>query len=58
MLSTKGTPRYSVLEVFSRTFGGVSHKSNVYSYGVMVLDMVGEIKEVNGGSSHTSEVNF
>lgn len=27
--------------MFSRNFGGVSHKSDVYSYGMMVLEMVG-----------------
>ncbi|XP_058772648.1 PR5-like receptor kinase [Vicia villosa] len=28
-------------EMFSRNFGSVSHKSDVYSYGMMVLEMVG-----------------
>ena len=28
-------------EVFSRNFGGVSHKSDVYSYGMLILEMVG-----------------
>ncbi|KAJ9708235.1 hypothetical protein PVL29_000340 [Vitis rotundifolia] len=58
MLGTRGTPGYIAPEVFSRAFGGVSHKSDVYSYGMMVLDMVGGRKDIVGGSSHTSEIYF
>ena len=58
ILGTRGTPGYIAPEVFSRAFGGVSHKSDVYSYGMMVLDMVGERKDADGGNSHTSEVYF
>lgn len=58
MLGTKGTPGYIAPEVFCRTFGGVSHKSDVYSYGMMVLDMVGGREEFGGGSSESSEVYF
>ncbi|GER42061.1 kinase family protein [Striga asiatica] len=39
VLGTRGTPGYIAPEVFSRNFGGVSHKSDVYSYGMMVLEM-------------------
>ncbi|GLT91856.1 hypothetical protein SLE2022_097220 [Rubroshorea leprosula] len=39
MSGTRGTPGYIAPEVFSRNFGGVSHKSDVYSYGMMVLEM-------------------
>jgi serine/threonine protein kinase len=37
----RGTAGYIAPEVFSRNFGSVSHKSDVYSYGMMVLEMVG-----------------
>lgn len=33
-------------EVFSRSFGAVSTKSDVYSYGTMVLEMVGRRKNI------------
>lgn len=36
----RGTIGYIAPEVFCRNFGGVSHKSDVYSYGMMVLDLV------------------
>jgi interleukin-1 receptor-associated kinase 1 len=34
-----GTPGYIAPELFSSHFGGVSHKSDVYSYGMMVLEI-------------------
>ncbi|XP_020415588.1 LEAF RUST 10 DISEASE-RESISTANCE LOCUS RECEPTOR-LIKE PROTEIN KINASE-like 2.3 [Prunus persica] len=51
LCKTKETP-----EVFSRNFGGVSHKSDVYSYGMLVLEMVGAKKNLDSGVSHTSEM--
>lgn len=56
MLGARGTVGYIAPEVFSRTFGPVSHKSDVYSYGMLVLEMVGVRDNVN--VSQTSEVYF
>ncbi|XP_058008460.1 LEAF RUST 10 DISEASE-RESISTANCE LOCUS RECEPTOR-LIKE PROTEIN KINASE-like 2.1 [Hevea brasiliensis] len=57
MLEARGTIGYIAPEVFSRNFGGVSSKSDVYSYGMMVLDMVGG-REEDVGTDHTSEKYF
>ncbi|XP_059451575.1 PR5-like receptor kinase [Corylus avellana] len=54
----RGTAGFIAPEVFSRNFGGVSHKSDVYSYGMLVLEMVGGRKNFDGGLSHTSEIYF
>ncbi|KAM5548873.1 LEAF RUST 10 DISEASE-RESISTANCE LOCUS RECEPTOR-LIKE PROTEIN KINASE-like 2.5 [Rosa sericea] len=56
MLGTRGTAGYIAPEVFSRNFGGVSHKSDVYSYGMLVLEMVGARKNLDSEVSHTSEM--
>ncbi|KAL3322343.1 hypothetical protein AABB24_039791 [Solanum stoloniferum] len=58
MLGARGTIGYIAPEVISRSFGGVSHKSDVYSYGMMVLEMVGGRKNVKEEVSHTSEIYF
>ncbi|CAL2235150.1 unnamed protein product [Prunus armeniaca] len=55
MMGTRGTAGYIAPEVFSRNFGGVSHKSDVYSYGMLVLEMVGA-RNLDSGVSHTSEM--
>ncbi|XP_013591997.1 PREDICTED: probable receptor-like protein kinase At1g67000 isoform X1 [Brassica oleracea var. oleracea] len=41
LLDTRGTIGYIAPELFSRMYGGVSHKSDVYSYGMLVLEMIG-----------------
>jgi serine/threonine protein kinase len=58
MTGMRGTIGYIAPEVFSRCFGGVSHKSDVYSYGMLVLEMVGGRKNFDGKVSHTSEIYF
>ncbi|XP_045794736.1 receptor-like kinase TMK4 [Trifolium pratense] len=58
MLGTRGTIGYIAPEVFSRTFGQVSHKSDVYSYGMLILEMIGGRKNYDTGSSCTSEMYF
>ncbi|GLT91837.1 hypothetical protein SLE2022_097080 [Rubroshorea leprosula] len=55
MADARGTIGYIAPEVFCRNIGRVSHKSDVYSYGMMVLEMVGERENVNFESNHSSE---
>ncbi|KAK4715445.1 hypothetical protein R3W88_013783 [Solanum pinnatisectum] len=52
MLGPRGTIGYIAPEVVCRNLGGVSHKSDVYSYGMMVLEMVGGRKNVDVGVDH------
>ncbi|KAF6171581.1 hypothetical protein GIB67_018105 [Kingdonia uniflora] len=58
MLDSRGTAGYIAPEVLYRNFGGVSHKSDVYSYGMMVLEIVGGRKNIDGLADHTSEIFF
>ncbi|KAB2057538.1 hypothetical protein ES319_A11G175400v1 [Gossypium barbadense] len=58
MTGARGTAGYIAPEVFFRNLGGVSHKSDVYSYGMMVLEMVGGRKNINVEVSQTSETYF
>ncbi|KAJ7975152.1 Receptor-like kinase [Quillaja saponaria] len=58
MQDARGTIGYVAPEVWNRNFGGVSHKSDVYSYGMMILEVVGGRKNINVDVSHTSEIYF
>ncbi|XP_019069573.3 rust resistance kinase Lr10-like [Solanum lycopersicum] len=58
MLGPRGTIGYIAPEIVCRNLGGVSHKSDVYSYGMMVLEMVGGRKNVDVGVDRTSEIYF
>ncbi|GLT61081.1 hypothetical protein SLA2020_338120 [Shorea laevis] len=58
MSGARGTAGYVAPELICRTIGGVSHKSDVYSYGMMVSEMVVGRKNIDIGASHTSELYF
>ena len=58
MLGVRGTAGYIAPEVFCRNIGGVSHKSDVYSYGMMVLEMVGGRKNIDVSVDRVSEIYF
>ncbi|KAL1192393.1 LEAF RUST 10 DISEASE-RESISTANCE LOCUS RECEPTOR-LIKE PROTEIN KINASE-like 2.8 [Cardamine amara subsp. amara] len=61
LLETRGTIGYIAPEVFSRIYGRISHKSDVYSYGILVLEMIGARNKERmdeSASSNTSSVYF
>ncbi|XP_059454782.1 LEAF RUST 10 DISEASE-RESISTANCE LOCUS RECEPTOR-LIKE PROTEIN KINASE-like 2.1 [Corylus avellana] len=58
ILGARGTPGYIAPEVFSRNFGRISHKSDVYSYGMMIFEMVGGRRNINVEVDRTSEIFF
>ncbi|KAL6640692.1 hypothetical protein ACP70R_021815 [Stipagrostis hirtigluma subsp. patula] len=47
IVGARGTIGYISPEVYSRNYGSVSSKSDVYSYGMVVLEMVGARKQIN-----------
>ncbi|XP_016194745.1 receptor-like kinase TMK4 [Arachis ipaensis] len=57
----RGTPGYIAPEVYNQMYGGVSrisHKSDVYSYGKLILVVVGGKKNYNSKDSRASETFF
>ncbi|KAK7314578.1 hypothetical protein VNO77_33104 [Canavalia gladiata] len=59
MSDPRGTFGFLAPEMWNRRFGGVSHKSDVYSYGMILLDMVeGRNNTNNVQASHSSEMYF
>ncbi|RVW87558.1 Rust resistance kinase Lr10 [Vitis vinifera] len=58
MTVARGTIGYIAPEVLSRNFGNVSYKSDVYSFGMLLLEMVGERKNIDVSVESTSQVYF
>ncbi|PPD77600.1 hypothetical protein GOBAR_DD25472 [Gossypium barbadense] len=58
MLEARGTIGYIAPELFCRNIGGVSHKSDVYSYGMMILEMVGGRKTYMLGNTEPQLLGF
>ncbi|CAJ1977498.1 unnamed protein product [Sphenostylis stenocarpa] len=58
LLGTRGTAGYIAPEVFCRNFGEVPHKSDVYSYGMVVLEMAGGKMNNNVEVECSSEIYF
>ncbi|XP_010415242.1 PREDICTED: LEAF RUST 10 DISEASE-RESISTANCE LOCUS RECEPTOR-LIKE PROTEIN KINASE-like 2.7 [Camelina sativa] len=57
IVDTRGTIGYIAPEMISRVYGNVSHKSDVYSYGMLVLDMIGARNKEKANQSSTSSTS-
>ena len=49
----RGTLGYIAPELFYKNFGGVSYKSDVYSFRMLLMEMVGRRKIVNANANHS-----
>ncbi|EOA34988.1 hypothetical protein CARUB_v10020080mg [Capsella rubella] len=61
LLDTRGTIGYIAPELFSKMYGRVSHKSDVYSYGMLILEMIGannKERPTQNSASNTSSTYF
>ncbi|XP_041010693.1 rust resistance kinase Lr10-like isoform X2 [Juglans microcarpa x Juglans regia] len=58
MTTGRGTMGYIAPEVFSRNFGNVSYKADVYSFGMLLLEIVGGKRNVDVTAESTSKVYF
>ncbi|XP_059459783.1 rust resistance kinase Lr10-like [Corylus avellana] len=58
MTTARGTMGYIAPEVFSRNFGNVSYKSDIYSFGILLLEVVGGRKNVDITAEKTSQVVY
>ena len=54
----QGTLGYIALELFYKNIGGVSYKADVYSFGMLLLEMVGRRNNVNANAKHSSQIYF
>ncbi|KAF9610420.1 hypothetical protein IFM89_022331 [Coptis chinensis] len=58
LTAAQGTLGYAAPEMWLKTFGPVTEKSDVYSYGMLLLEMVGRRKNYETEASEPSQVYF
>ncbi|KAH7856081.1 hypothetical protein Vadar_032517 [Vaccinium darrowii] len=58
MTTARGTIGYIAPEVFSRNFGNVSYKSDIYSFGMLLLEMVGGKENFDVMVNSTNQIYF
>ena len=58
LTAARGTLGYIAPELFYKNVGGISYKVDVYSFGMLLLEMVGRSKNVNPNANHSSQIYF
>ncbi|XP_040942770.1 LEAF RUST 10 DISEASE-RESISTANCEUS RECEPTOR-LIKE PROTEIN KINASE-like 2.2 isoform X1 [Gossypium hirsutum] len=56
--AARGTFGYMAPELFYKSIGGISYKADVYSFGMMLMEIVGKRKNLNASAEHSSQVYF
>ncbi|KAK9919407.1 hypothetical protein M0R45_028000 [Rubus argutus] len=54
----RGTTGYVAPEMHYKTIGGVSYKADVYSFGMLLLEMAGRRKNLNAHVEKSSQIYF
>ena len=49
---------YMAPELFYKSIGGISYKADVYSFGMLLMEMVGRRKNLNALADHSSQMYF
>ncbi|XVF79064.1 hypothetical protein PTKIN_Ptkin14bG0189700 [Pterospermum kingtungense] len=58
LTAARGTFGYMAPELFYRNIGDISHKADVYSFGMMLMEIVGRKKNLNASAEHSSQIYF
>ncbi|KAJ4953768.1 hypothetical protein NE237_030600 [Protea cynaroides] len=58
LTAARGTIGYIAPELVYKSMGGVSYKADVYSFGMLLMEMAGRRKNVNPFANTTSQVYF
>ncbi|CAL9005778.1 unnamed protein product, partial [Prunus brigantina] len=58
MTAARGTMGYMAPELFYKNLGGVSYKADVYSFGMLLMEMASRRKNLNALAEHSSQIYF
>ncbi|KAL5568337.1 hypothetical protein UlMin_024912, partial [Ulmus minor] len=58
LTAARGTLGYIAPELFYKNIGGVSYKADVYSFGMMLMEMASRRKNSDSAAEHSSQFHF
>ncbi|XP_050219592.1 rust resistance kinase Lr10-like [Mercurialis annua] len=58
LTAARGTIGYMAPELFYKNIGRVSYKADVYSFGMLLLEMAGKRKKVNASAENSSQIYY
>ncbi|KAK3415705.1 hypothetical protein EUGRSUZ_H01554 [Eucalyptus grandis] len=58
LTAARGTLGYMAPELFYKDIGGISYKADVYSFGMMLMEMAGRRRNLNARAERSSQIYF
>ncbi|XP_050385902.1 rust resistance kinase Lr10-like isoform X1 [Argentina anserina] len=58
LTAARGTIGYIAPELFYKNIGGVSNKADMYSFGMLLMEIAGRRKNLNAVAAHSSQIYF
>ncbi|KAL6129525.1 hypothetical protein ACLB2K_072875 [Fragaria x ananassa] len=58
LTAARGTMGYIAPELFYKNIGGVSNKADMYSYGMLLMEIAGKRKNLNAVAAHSSQIYY
>ncbi|GLU24618.1 hypothetical protein SLE2022_405290 [Rubroshorea leprosula] len=58
LTGVRGTLGYMAPELFYKNIGGISYKADVYSFGMLLMEMVGRRRNINASADQSSQIHF
>ncbi|XP_028099124.1 rust resistance kinase Lr10-like [Camellia sinensis] len=58
LTAARGTMDYMDPQLFYKNIGGISYKADVYSFGMLLMEMASRMRNLNAFAEHTSQIYF
>lgn len=58
LTAARGTLGYMAPELFYKNIGGVSNNADIYSFGILRMEIAGKRKNLNAAAAHSSQIYF
>ncbi|KAL3726213.1 hypothetical protein ACJRO7_031152 [Eucalyptus globulus] len=58
LTAARGTLGYMAPELFYKDIGGISYKADVYSFGMLLMEMAGRRRNLNAHAERSSQIYF